>query len=180
VPPFSSSPGLPPSLKLRRALEPVAPPKPWRRRDRAIQHCRDSNAGADRPRRTGSPAFAGDDDRAHGSHLFKMRFSWRSARRSHFSMCRGILYGRLGGAARSVSRNLASAAGGQDHTPSKFLENQKRPAAGKPARRAVCAWRSCLHRRSSAQRLTARAHRTWIGTLTESTRPAGKKTSSAT
>src|SRR5262249_20329978 len=33
-----SSPGLPPPLKLRRALELAASSKPWRRRDRAIQY----------------------------------------------------------------------------------------------------------------------------------------------
>jgi hypothetical protein len=68
-----SSPGLPPSLKLRRArwgkprrslLTRRSPPSDeggWRSRDRAIQYSRDVSDRTEKRRRTGSPACAGDD-----------------------------------------------------------------------------------------------------------------------
>jgi hypothetical protein len=56
-----SSPGLPPSPRLRRALEIAAAPRPWRRRDRAIQYSRDCCAYMRGLWDTGCPAFAGHD-----------------------------------------------------------------------------------------------------------------------
>src|SRR4249920_3270426 len=47
-----------------RPLDRRSPPSDeggWRRRDRAIQYSRDSSERVERPRRTGSPAFAGDE-----------------------------------------------------------------------------------------------------------------------
>jgi hypothetical protein len=53
---------LPPSLKLRRALEFLAVSKPWRRRDRGIQYAAAYRFKHKRPWNTGSPGQEPGDD----------------------------------------------------------------------------------------------------------------------